>query len=133
MIGRSILHYKIIEELGSGGMGTVYKAEDTRLERTVVIKFFPRLAALNPYERNRFKREAKAAACLNHPNITTIYDLEEVDEEMFIMMEFIDGQDLRKILGDVAEMQSAPPLQLEAILHCAIKIVEGLQATHEKG
>ena len=102
MIGKQVLHYNIVEKLGEGGMGVVYKAEDTKLERTVAIKFLPRHIAANSEERERFKIEAKAAAALNHPNIATIHAFEEVDDEMFIVMEYIEGQELR----DIVEAQS---------------------------
>ena len=92
MIGKRILHYKILEKLGEGGMGVVYKAEDTRLKRDVAIKFLPKHIAANDEERDRFKIEARAAAALNHPNIATIYAIEESDDEMFIVMEYIEGR-----------------------------------------
>ena len=92
MIGKRILHYKILEKLGEGGMGVVYKAEDTRLKRDVAIKFLPKHIAANDEERDRFKIEALAAAALNHPNIATIYAIEESDDEMFIVMEYIEGR-----------------------------------------
>ncbi|MCA9733428.1 protein kinase, partial [candidate division KSB1 bacterium] len=93
MIGKTILHYKILEELGRGGMGVVYKARDSKLDRDVAIKFLPKHIAANTDERKRFEIEAKAAAALNHPNIATIHAIEETDEEMFIVMEYIDGQE----------------------------------------
>jgi len=86
MVGETILHYKILEKIGEGGMGVVYKAEDTKLERTVAIKFLPRQVAVNSEERERFEIEAKAAASLNHPNIATIYAIENVDDDTFIVM-----------------------------------------------
>ena len=92
MVGKTILHYKILEKIGEGGIGMVYKAEDTKLERTVAIKFLPRQITINSEERERFKIEAKAAASLNHPNIATIYAIEEVDDDTFIVMEYIKGQ-----------------------------------------
>ena len=98
MIGKTILHYKILEKLGEGGMGVVYVAEDTKLERKVAIKFLPRHISANDEERERFKIEAKAAAALNHPNIATIYSIEETDEEMFIVMEYIEGKELKDIV-----------------------------------
>ncbi|RMG64942.1 MAG: hypothetical protein D6715_08980 [Calditrichaeota bacterium] len=106
MIGKTILHYKITEKLGEGGMGVVYKAKDTRLKREVAIKFLPRQIAASEEERERFKIEAQAAAALNHPNIATIYAIEEHDDELFIVMEYIEGKELRHIVG----VQHAAPL-----------------------
>ena len=107
MIGKTISHYKIVEKLGEGGMGVVYKAEDTKLEREVSIKFLPRQIAANAEERKRFKIEAKAAAALNHPNIATIHAIEEVDDELFIVMEYIGGRELRDIVDGRAATLSA--------------------------
>jgi len=97
LVGKSILHYKIVGQVGQGGMGVVYKAEDTKLKRDVAIKFLPRQIAASDEERERFKIEAQAAA-LNHPNIATIHAIEEFDDEMFIVMEFIEGRELREIV-----------------------------------
>ena len=99
MIGKTILHYRILEKLGEGGMGVVYKAEDTKLKRTVAIKFLPHLIAASDEKRERFKIEAQAAAVLNHPNIATIHAIEEVDDEIFIVMEYIEGKELKEIVG----------------------------------
>lgn len=131
MIGQLISHYKITAKLGAGGMGVVYKAEDTRLERPVAIKILPHQIANQPNMRERFKIEARAAAALNHPNIATIYSIEEVktpegNEEIFIVMEYIDGQELRDII------QSEIPNPKSAIEYAA-QIAAGLQAAHEKG
>ncbi|MEK7728025.1 MAG: protein kinase, partial [candidate division KSB1 bacterium] len=113
--------------LGEGGMGVVYKAEDTKLERIVAIKFLPHHIAANADERARFKIEAKAAAALNHPNIATIYAIEEVDGEMFIVMEFIEGRELKEF--SIANFQ----LKIENCLSYATQIAEGLKAAHAKG
>ncbi|MCH7516869.1 MAG: protein kinase, partial [Bacteroidetes bacterium] len=91
MIGKRISHYRIIGKLGEGGMGIVYKAEDTKLKREVAIKFLPRFISANKDERQRFEIEAQAAAALNHSNITTVFAIEECDEDFFIVMEYIDG------------------------------------------
>jgi len=96
MIGKPISHYRILEKLGEGGMGVVYKAEDTKLKREVAIKFLPRHIAASAEERERFKIEAQAAAALNHPNIATIHAIEEIDDDIFIVMEFIEGVELKK-------------------------------------
>jgi len=126
MIGRTISHYKILEKLGEGGMGVVYKAEDTKLKREVAIKFLPRQIAVSDEERKRFKIEAQAAAALNHPNIATIHAIEEVDDEMFIVMEYIEGQELREIVG------ARGPVPPPDVLDYATQIASGLQAAHEK-
>ncbi len=126
MIGKTILHYKILAKLGEGGMGVVYLAEDTRLERKVAIKFLPRHIAASEEERRRFEIEAKAAAALNHPNIATIHAIEEIDDEMFIVMEYIDGKELRDVLG------AAGPIAPTDAINIASQIADGLQAAHEK-
>lgn len=127
MIGKTISHYKILTKLGEGGMGIVYKAEDTKLDRFVAIKFLPHHIAANNDERQRFKVEAKAAAALNHPNIATIHAIEEVADEMFIVMEFIEGQELMKLLIDNGQ------LSIDNCLSYATQIAEGLKAAHAKG
>ncbi|MCI0698126.1 protein kinase [candidate division KSB1 bacterium] len=125
MISQTISHYKILAKLGEGGMGVVYKAEDTKLKRIVALKFLSAIA-LGGEEKNRFLREAQAAAALNHPNICTIHAIDEVDGQMFIAMEFIEGQSLR-------EKIEAGPLKIDEAIKFAIQIAEGLQAAHEKG
>ena len=129
MIGKKILHYKILEKLGEGGMGIVYKAMDTKLERLVAIKFLPANIANSGEARKRFEIEAKAAAALNHPNIATIYAVEEEDGKSFIVMEYIKGRELKEIV------ESSLPnfLPTKKILEYAIQIIEGLHAAHEKG
>ncbi len=136
MIGETTLHYKILEKLGEGGMGVVYKARDTKLDRNVAIKFLPKHIAVNADERKRFEIEAKAAAALNHPNIATIYSIEEYEpasgehgSEMFIVMEYIDGQELGEIVG----VQDFEHLPTETIVDYVTQIASGLQAAHEKG
>ncbi len=129
MIGKTILHYKILEKLGEGGMGVVYKAEDTKLKRDVAIKFLPRQISASEEERERFKIEAQAAAALNHPNIATIYAIEEHDDEMFIVMEYIEGRELREIVR--AKLPEA--LSLREVTDYATQIAAGLQAAHKKG
>jgi len=124
MIGETILHYKITEKLGEGGMGVVYKAEDTKLKRDVAIKLLPRQISTSEEEHARFKIEAQAAAALNHPNIATIHAIEEVDDERFIVMEYIEGQELKNL----AKVEN-----LRKVLDYATQIASGLQAAHEKG
>jgi len=126
MIGKSILHYKIIEKLGEGGMGIVYLAEDTKLDRKVAIKFLPPHVGTHSEERKRFDIEARAAAALNHPNITHIYAIENVDEQVFIVMEYIDGITLMDKIHQA-------PIKLDELIKIAIQISEGLQQAHTQG
>jgi len=124
MIGETILHYKIIEKLGEGGMGEVYKAQDTKLERFVALKFLPSNITSTEEEKARFVQEAKAASAMNHPNVCTIYDILENDGKLFIVMEFIDGVTLRNNKQSLSEKR---------ILDIGIQVAEGLSAAHEKG
>ena len=138
MIGKQILHYKITEKLGEGGMGVVYKAEDTKLKRDVAIKFLPQQIAVSAEERARFKIEAQAAAALNHPNIATIHAIEEQDDEMFIVMEYIEGRELRTMINTPLDPPSRGELKggvmpIDEIIDLATQIAFGLQAAHEKG
>jgi serine/threonine-protein kinase len=126
MVGHTISHYKILEKLGEGGMGVVYRAEDTKLKRTVALKFLPHGLHANEAERARFLQEAQAASALNHTNICTIYDIGEEGGQQFIVMEYIDGKTLREII------QSAIPNHQSAISY-AIQIGEALQEAHGKG
>ncbi len=115
MIGQRILHYKILEKLGEGGMGVVYKAEDTKLKRDVAIKFLPRQITASEEERERFKIEAQAAAALNHPNIAHIYAIEEADDELFIVMEYIKGKELKELITEDEK------LSIEDVTNYALK------------
>ncbi len=128
MIGKTILHYKILEMLGEGGMGVVYLAEDTRLERKVAIKFLPKLISSDSEEITRFRIEAKAAAALNHPNIATIYAIEEADDQVFLSMEYIEGVELKDKISSSDER-----LPTKDIINYATQIAEGLEAAHNKG
>jgi len=126
MIGKTISHYRILEKLGEGGMGVVYKAQDIQLQRLVALKFLPPHIADHPEEKARFIHEAQSASALNHPNVTTIYGIEESPEGMFIAMEFVEGRTLKQIIEEET-------LSIKKVLDIGIQMCEGIAMAHEKG
>jgi serine/threonine protein kinase/Tol biopolymer transport system component len=124
MIGTTISHYKILEKLGEGGMGVVYKAEDLKLERAVALKFLPPHLIASEQDKARFVQEAKSSSALNHPNVATVYEIDEADGQLFIAMEFVDGVTLREKMGTISAKQA---------IDMGIQLADGLAAAHEKG
>jgi len=135
LIGRRVSHYRVLEVLGGGGMGVVFKAEDIKLGRRVALKFLPEELANDTVAMERFEREARAASTINHPNICTVYEVEEHERRPFIVMELLEGQTLRELIP-VAENEQLgikAGLPLDKLLDVAIQIAEGMNAAHKKG
>ena len=126
MIGQVVSHYRVIEQIGAGGMGVVYRAEDTRLGRLLVLKFLPAALSRDPMALERFEREAKAASSMNHPGICTVYDIGEFEGQQYIAMEYLDGQPLDRFIG-------RKPLPLSVMLDLGVQITDAIELAHSQG
>ena len=129
MIGQTISHYKILEKLGEGGMGVVYKAQDLKLDRPVAVKFLPSHLSASEENKARFVQEARATAALNHPNILNVYDIDEQDGGMFFVMEYVEGKTLK---SHIASLKPGEGIPVRHAIDWTIQIAQGLKAAHEK-
>lgn len=126
VIGQTVSHYAVVRKIGSGGMGIVFEAEDTQLGRHVALKFLPQELAQDAHSLERFQREARAASALNHPNICTVYAIEQDGRQPFIVMELLEGQSLSQMIG-------RQPLPVDQVLTLAVQIADALESAHAKG
>ena len=129
MIDKTISHYKILEKIGEGGMGVVYKVQDTKLDRFLALKFLPPHLTVKDTDKARFLQEAKAASAINHPNVCIIHDIQEHDERQFLVMEYVEGKTLREYIGT----SDQATLKIKDLIEYALQIAAALEAAHEEG